>query len=307
MQKLRLRIVLGISIAVLAILIIVEIISVCSWSLCSSQNQNVATNSKNQISIVATIYPLAWMASDLDPSAIVTTIVGAGLEPHDFSPTINDVKSMQNADLLIVNGGVDEWAFDVVADRKNSTISVIKALDLASTEDPHVWLDPMLMQEIIEDIGARLENIDPSNAVAIRENVLKKVAILQGIDDEYRVGLSLCATPEIISSHDAFGFLAKRYGFTVYGIAGFSPENEPSPSKLVELTDLIRSHHITTVFFEELASDAFSKTLADETGIKIDVLDAIESLASKESERLEYPGIMEKNLAKLRSAMVCQQ
>lgn len=307
MQKLRLRIILGISIVVIAILIVIELVSICPWDLCGSRTPNIISDQQNHVSIVATIYPLAWMASDLDPAATVTTIVGPGLEPHDFSPTINDVKSMQNADLLIVNRMIDEWAVDAIIDRKGPTISAMETLNFPSLEDSHVWLDPVLMQEIVEEIGGQLEIIDPINAEGIRENVLKKVAILQGIDDAYRVGLSSCSIPEIISSHDAFGYLARRYGFKVYGIAGMSPESEPSPSRLVELTDLIRSHHITTVFFEELASNALSKTLANETGVKSDVLDAIESLSSKESERLEYPGIMEKNLAKLEAAMVCPQ
>lgn len=265
------------------------------------------TNDDGKISIVATIYPLAWMASDLDPSATVTTIVGPGIEPHDFSPTIDDVKRMENAELLIVNRMVDEWAIDVIADRKGPTVSVMETLDFPSFEDSHVWLDPILMQQIVEDIGRQLELIDPNNATVIRENVVKKLAVLQGIDGAYRSGLASCSIPEIVSSHDAFGFLAKRYGFTTHSITGISPESEPSPSKLVELTNLIRSRHITTVFFEELASDALSKTLADETGAKTDVLDAIESLSSEESERLEYLGIMEKNLAKLKTAMVCQE
>lgn len=306
MQKMRLRIALGISIAIIAILIVVEIISFCSWGLCGSRAPNAIKDQQDHISIVATIYPLAWLASDLDPSAVIATIVGPGIEPHDFSPTINDVKLMEDADLLIVNRMVDEWAVDGVTDRNGMTISAMETLGFPLLEDPHVWLDPILMQKIVQDIGAKLELIDPANADAIRKNVVKKIAILQGIDDAYHVGLSFCEIPEIISSHDAFGFLSRRYGFTVYGIAGFSPENEPSPAKLVELTDLIRSHHITTVFFEELTSDALSKTLADETGAKSDVLDTIESLSSEESGQLQYPGIMEKNLAKLKVAMICR-
>lgn len=255
-------------------------------------------------SIVSTIYPWAWAATDLDPAATVTTIVGPGLEPHEFSPTINDVKAMEDADLFIVNREVDEWAVDAITDRKGPTVSVMEALDIPF-DDPHAWLDPVLMQKIVENIGSQLELIDPKNSEIIRENVSKKIAILQGIDDAYRTRLASCQIREIVSSHDAFGFLAKRYGFTVHGISGFSPEDEPSPARLVELTDLIRSHRITTVFFEELVSDALSKTLSNETGVKSDVLDTIESLASEESQRLEYPGIMEKNLAKLEAAMIC--
>lgn len=300
MQKLRIA--LGFSLAFIA----VWIVAFTYISLFPENQMPDYTKGDGKVSIVATIYPLAWMASDLDPAATVTTIVGPGLEPHDFSPTIDDVKRIHDAELLIVNGGIDSWIDDNTLERNFPTIDVLTMLQYPET-DPHVWLDPILMQRIVESIGGQLELIDPKNASVIRDNVSRKVAVLQGIDDEYRAGLASCSVPEIVSSHNAFSFLAKRYGFTIHGIAGFSPENEPSSSKLVELTDLIRTHHITTVFFEELASDALSKTLASETGAKSDVLDAMESLASEESERLEYPGIMEKNLAKLKAAMVCQE
>ncbi len=301
MQKLRIA--LGISLAIIAFWAAAFVFVLFFLDEGSIPDY---TKDDGKVSIVATIYPLAWMASDLDPAATITTIVGPGLEPHDFSPTIDDVKKIHDAELLIVNGGVDSWINDSTLERNFPTIDVLAMLQYPEA-DPHVWLDPVLMQKIVESIGGQLELIDPKNADVIRQNVSKKIAVLQGIDDEYRASLASCQIPEIVSSHNAFGFLAKRYGFTVHGIAGFSPENEPSSSKLVELTDLIRSHHITTVFFEELASDALSKTLAIETGAKSDVLDAIESLASEESERLEYPGIMEKNLAKLKTAMVCTE
>lgn len=300
MQKLRIA--LGFSITFIAVWV-----GALTYITLFPENQMPDyTKDDGKVSIVATIYPLAWMASDLDPAATVTTIVSPGTEPHDFSPTIDDVKNIHDAELLIINGGVDSWISDSALERNFPTIDVLTMLQYPET-DPHAWLDPILMQRIVEEIGHQLEQIDPKNADVIHENVLKKQEILAEIDRNYRSGLASCSIPEIVSSHDAFGFLAKRYGFTVHSITGFSPESEPSPSKLAELTDLIRSHHITTVFFEELASPALARTLAEETGARSDVLDAIESLASEESERLEYPGIMEKNLAKLKTAMVCTE
>ncbi len=301
MQNLRLRIVLILSLCIIG-----------AWTgllffISFLPENNFPDYSKDDgtVSIVATIYPLAWMASDLDPAATITTIVPPGVEPHDFSPTIDDVKTIHDAELLIVNGGVDAWIDDATLQRNFPTILVLRGLQYPET-DPHVWLDPVLMQDIVRAIGGQLELTDSTRAEIIRENVSKKIAILQGIDDEYRAGLATCQIPEIVSAHDAFGFLAKRYGFTVHAISGFSPEDEPSPSKLVELTNLIRSHHITTIFFEELVNPALSKTLAQETGAKTDVLDPIESLVSDEQMQLEYPGLMKKNLEKLRTAMLCQ-
>ncbi len=300
MQKLPLRIAFILSLSILG----AWIGGIIWLSIFPENPPRDLTDNDGKISIVSTIYPWAWAASNLDPLAEITTIVGPGLEPHDFSPTIDDVKNIHDAELLIVNGGVDAWISNSALERNFPTIDVLTMLQYPES-DPHVWLDPVMMMKIVEEIGHQLEQIDPTRSQIIYDNVQKKLAILENLDREYREGLANCAIPEIVSAHDAFSFLSKRYNFTVHGIAGFSPEDEPSPAKLVELTDLIRSHRITTVFFEELTSPALAKTLSDETGAKSDVLDAIESLSSEESERLEYPGIMEKNLVKLKTAMVC--
>lgn len=299
MQNLRLKI--------LSLLITIAIIA-GGWILLTSKDQiNITNGASNdgKISIVATIYPLAFFASDLDPSATVTTIVGSGKEPHDYEPTIDDAKVLHDAELLIVNGNVDEWALDVAGDRNFPTISALAVLNLPSS-DPHFWLDPIYAQGLIRDIGDQLKFLNPNNAEIIAENVEKKVAALTSLDQSFKDGLVNCQIREVVSAHEAFNFLANRYNFTVYGITGMNPESEPSASDLVRLTDLIRDHHINTVFFETLVSPALSKTLADETGATSDVLDAIESLAPGAKSQTGYTDAMLTNLAKLRSAMLCR-
>lgn len=258
-----------------------------------------------QISIVATIYPLAFFASDLDPNATITTIVGSGKEPHDYEPTIDDVKALHDAELLIVNGNVDDWALNSINDRNFPTISALATLNLPSS-DPHVWLDPIYAQSLVQLIGNQLELIDPNNADIIAQNVDKKVAALAALDQSFKDGLANCQIREVVSAHAAFNFLANRYNFTVYGITGLNPESEPSAADLARLTDLIRDHHITTVFFETLVSPTLSKTLADETGAKSDVLDAIESLAPGANPQTGYTDAMVNNFGTLRAAMLCQ-
>lgn len=298
MQNLRLKL--------LSLLITVAIIA-AGWILLSSKDQiNITNGASNdgKISIVATIYPLAFFASDLDPSAAVTTIVGSGKEPHDYEPTIDDVKALHDAELLIVNGNVDDWALDVAGDRNFPTISALAVLNLPSS-DPHFWLDPIYAQGLIRDIGDQLKFLNPNNADIIAENVEKKIAALISLDQSFKEGLANCQIREVVSAHEAFNFLANRYNFTVYGITGMNPESEPSASDLVRLTDLIRDHHINTVFFETLVSPALSKTLADETGAASDVLDTIESLAPGANAQTGYTDAMLTNLGKLRSALLC--
>lgn len=299
MQNLRLK--------VISLLITIGIIA-GGWILLSSKDQISVTNgaaNDGKISIVATIYPLAFFASDLDPSATITTIVGSGKEPHDYEPTIDDVKALHDAELLIVNGNADEWAINAAGDRNFPTISALATLNLPSS-DPHFWLDPIYAQELVRDIGDQLKFLDPNNADVIAQNVDKKIATLTSLDQSFKDGLADCDVREVVSAHEAFNFLANRYNFTVYGITGMNPESEPSAADLVRLTDLIRDHHINTVFFETLVSPALAQTLANEAGATSDVLDAVESLAPGADAQTGYTDAMLTNLAKLRSALLCR-
>ena len=298
MQNLRVK--------VISLLITIGIIA-GGWIFLTSKDQISVTNgaaNDGKISIVATIYPLAFFASDLDPAATVTAIVGSGKEPHDYEPTIDDVKALHDAELLIVNGNVDDWALNATGDRNFPTISALTMLNLPSS-DPHFWLDPVYAQGLVRDIGDQLASLDPDSASVIAQNVEKKIAALDSLDQSFKDGLANCQLHEVVSAHEAFNFLARRYNFTVYGITGMNPESEPSASDLARMTDLIRDHHITTVFFESLVSPALSKTLANETGAKSDVLDAIESLAPGANAQTGYTDAMLTNLAKLRSALLC--
>lgn len=262
-------------------------------------------NDDKKISIVATIYPLAYFAMGLDPAAEVITIVGPGMEPHDFEPTMGDMKAIQDADLLLVNRVVDEWAVDVIDERDSLTVSALDSLNL-SLEDPHVWLDPIYAQSIVRNIGSQLERIDPSRAEIIHANVERKVAEIAAIDAAYRKTLSSCEVREVVSAHEAFNFLADRYDFTIYGVSGINPEEEPSAAAIAQIMDTVRSHHITTVFFESLSSDALSKTIAQETNVQSEVLDPIESLTAGFEESTGYTDIMMLNLEKLSTAMICR-
>ena len=105
-------------------------------------------------------------------------------------------------------------------------------------------------------------------------------------------------------SHDAFGYLAARYGLTVESINGLTPDAEPSPAHLAELADLIESEGITTVFSETLASPELADTLAGDLGLSAAVLDPVEGLGDATADE-DYLSLMRANLAALQEANDC--
>lgn len=303
MQRMFFRIALVISL----VIITAWAIGLAYISFFPEHNGPDASKDDGRISVVATTYPLAYFAMDLDPAADITVIVGSGVEPHDFEPSIDDVKRMQDAELLLVNGGIDAWAERGIEDGRNGpTVSALTELELSDV-DPHFWLDPVYAEEMVRIIGAQLAFLDPTRAEVIRENVEMKVAALREVDAAYRAELQNCEIPEIVTAHEAFNFLANAYGFTAHGVTGMNPEEEPSAAGIAAVIDLVRERRITTVYFEEMASDELAVTIAQETGAKSDVLDPMESLTPGYDAATGYTEIMLANLEKLSDAMLCQR
>jgi zinc transport system substrate-binding protein len=162
------------------------------------------------------------------------------------------------------------------------------------------------MSAIVRQVAGLLTTVDPARASTYRSKAARYVARLDGVDARYRMGLASCARHEIVTSHEAFGWLAARYGLVQLGITGLNPEAEPTAAKLSELTDLVHRDHVTTVFTETLVSPRAAAALAREAGVRTEVLDPIEGLTkSEESTGADYVSLMDANLVKLRTALGC--
>ena len=124
---------------------------------------------------------------------------------------------------------------------------------------------------------------------------------------DYREGLAECERRELVTTHDAFGYLADRYELEALPITGLSPEGEPSPQDLESAIDLVEARGVTTVFTEPLLSPEVGETVAREAGATTAVLDPLEGLTDDELARGEdYFSVMESNLDALRAGLGCR-
>ena len=128
--------------------------------------------------------------------------------------------------------------------------------------DPHVWLDPSQLGTIATEVARRLGEIDPAHRADFDANARALTDQLGTLDRDFRQGLSDCARREFVTTHAAFGYLARRYDLEQLSISGLSPEAEPSPTRLAEVQQEAREHQITTIFFETLVSPAVAQSLA---------------------------------------------
>jgi zinc transport system substrate-binding protein len=268
----------------------------------------------NGPTVVASFYPLAFATRELSGDEVsVTDLTPRGAEPHDVELSARDVKRIQDADVVVYLGSGFQPAVErAVRDAEGTALDLLEGIELreppahdehegeegegGETADPHVWLDPVLYARVVRRIADEL-GADPEPFAAR----------LEALDADYTSGLGDCRTREFVTSHSAFGYLAARYRLEQVAIAGVSPEAEPTPRELEEITEHVRESGATTIFFETLVSPRVAETVARETGTRTDVLNPIEGLTEDEANRGEdYFSIMRANLAALRKALECR-
>lgn len=250
--------------------------------------------------MVASFYPLAYAAERVGGAAVdVRNLTPPGAEPHDLEASPGDVQELRDADLVLLLGGGFQPQLEAAA---GSGDDVVRALDtpglrLPGTNDAHVWLDPLRYALIVARIGDALGRRAAAERLAGR---------LRALDREFRDGLAECERREIVTSHDAFAYLAARYGLRQIPVGGASPEGEPAPQDLERVVDAVRGTGATTVFVEPLASPRVAETVAREAGVRTAVLNPLEGLTESERARgADYFSLMRANLVVLQEALGC--
>jgi zinc transport system substrate-binding protein len=249
--------------------------------------------------VVAGLYPLAFAAEQVGGGDVaVRNLTAAGAEPHDLELTPRDVEAILGADLaLYVGGGFQPAVEEAVASSDVPAVDVLEGLDLREG-DAHVWLDPLRFAQVVERIGTVLGEEEAARELAGK---------LRALDQELRAGLADCRRRELVTTHDAFGHLAERYGLETIPITGNSPEAEPSPRDLEAVAGLVEERGVTTVFTETLVSPEIAETAAREAGAETADLNPLEGLTEDELARGDdYFSVMRANLAALREGLGCR-
>ncbi len=251
--------------------------------------------------VVASFYPLAFAAEQVGGEAVsVENLTPPGAEPHDLEVSPSDVSKIKSADLVLLLGQGFQPQLEDAAGSGPDVVALLDtpALDLHPDGDPHVWLDPIRYMKIVERLGEVLRRPAAASRLLVR---------LRKLDREYRRGLADCPRREIVTSHEAFAYLAERYGLHQIAITGLNPEAEPTPQALQGTVDVVRASHATTVYFERLVSPRLAETVARETGTKTAVLDPIEGLTDTEkNEGADYFTLMRTNLRALQTGLGCR-
>lgn len=221
----------------------------------------------------------------------VVEIVGPGQDVHSFQPAPRDVQKLMGANLVLINGlGLEGWIPRMVEasgyQRKVVKIAeqLPQLLKLEEEEhedmhhhhhhadyDPHVWQDPLLMKRCVDYIAEALTAVDPEGKLSYEMNAKKYQAKLDQLHQWAEKALSVIPVKKrrVITAHDAFAYLGKRYHIHFMAPQGTSTDSEASAKEVAGLVEQIRKTKVRALFMENINNPKLIETLAREAKAKI--------------------------------------
>ena len=191
----------------------------------------------------------------------VTGIIRPGIDPHEFEPTPGDVKTVADADLVLLTGkGMEGYLTKLEKAAGGSVKFVNVGKDIPSLtlseegkkiEDPHWWHSVANMKQATRVVAEAFEKKDPSNADSYRKNESSYLSSLTDLERWIRVKLSELPRDrrKLVTSHDALGYFARDYGFTIYPVKGVNTNEDPSSQHVKQIITVIREQGVKSVFF----------------------------------------------------------
>lgn len=300
------------------------IIIVLILLLSGCKTESPAKNSSDKLKVYASFYPIYFAAEQIGKDKIdLHSVIPNGSEPHDYEPSIREIANIENGDIFIFNGvGMEPWAEKLsenLAQKGIKTLNLSEYVELRKIEDeehdhddhdhdlydPHIWLDPINMDKIAKQIMLEFSGIDKRNENFYKENYEEFSEKLRELNLSFSSQLENLSKNKILVSHQAFGYLTKRYGLEQIPVTGITPHEEPSPGTIAKLLDIIEEEGYEYIFLESLASPKVVELLAKEGKLKILELNPISGLTKEQQEKNEdYFSLMKKNLENLKKALV---
>jgi zinc transport system substrate-binding protein len=256
-----------------------------------------------RLTVVASFYALAFAAEEVASEGVeVIDLTPPGSEAHDVELSFEDRTSLESADLVLYLGDI---GFQPQIERavQDATGEVVVATGTIGGNDPHVWLDPVAFADTVGRVADGFARVDAANADEYRTRADDLRSRLEALDERFRTTLADCQFRSMLVTHDAFGYLADRYGLEQVGLAGISPEGEPTSDSLVQAEALVQEGKVNAIFYEETDEGRrIAEAVAQDLSIPALPLATLES----RPPRGDYLTVMDSNLESLVEGLGCQ-
>ncbi len=238
----------------------------------------------------------------------VDEIVRPGVDPHEFQPSPGDVERVAGADVVLVSGkglegylakleeGGDAKKFVNVGDRVGTSLKLED--DGKTVDDPHWWHSVANVRRAVGVVRDAMIAADAADRDAFTANAAAYTGKLDALDKTIR--LKVAGLPrdkrKLVTSHDAFQYFARDYGFKIYPIEGVSTAEEPSTRKVAELLSTIKKEKVKAVFFENTQNPKVISQITRETGAKVGGELYADGLGAADSDAATYEAMMLHNV-----------
>jgi ABC-type Zn uptake system ZnuABC Zn-binding protein ZnuA len=253
---------------------------VCSLGAAGCSPQ--ASRSKNGKPVaVATLTMIADMVAQVGGDRIeVRCIMKPGNDPHIYRPVPGDLKMIAESDIVFINGlTIEGWITDLIgnAPGKRPVVTVTDGVEAFRSEqfhgepDPHCWFDVKNAIIYVNNIEKGLAAMDPSGADYYRQRADAYREELSALDDWVRAELLKVPAEKrkLVTSHDAFHYFGKAYGFEVLAVQGVSTESQPNSADVINLIKEIRDTKVAAVFVETSVNPKTLQHVAKESGARV--------------------------------------
>jgi zinc transport system substrate-binding protein len=262
------------------------------------------------LTVAASILPLGDFCAKIGGDLVkVQVLIPPGASPHVYEPSAQAVAQAGQARVFVyIGAGLDPWAARLLQAHPHPERQVVEAsagvaliYDLAHAEEeeefslevgkkksapeahrhvhvegnPHIWLDPVLVQDLCRKIAQALSQADPAHGDLYQANLDRYLKELQGLHQEISRTVAGFRIKEYICFHPAFTYFARRYGLREAGVIELAPGREPSPGHLQKIIAAIKRTQVKAVFAEPQLSPRIAEVLAREAGVKVLLLDPL--------------------------------
>jgi zinc transport system substrate-binding protein len=275
-------------------------------------------SASSTLKVVATFFPIYDFVNNVGGDKIsLSLLVPENVDVHAFEPTPSKVQEVATADVLIYSGaGLEPWVPQIVSSADNPklvTVDSSQGITLLPvppefqkenrTADPHIWLDPVLVKQQVNNILQGLIKADPTDQQYFSANAQAYEAKLDSLNSQIINVTTNVKTRYFITFHEAFAYFANQYNLTQIPIAG-PFEEEPTPGGIQNVINAIHQYNLRYVGYESLENPAISQSIAAQTNATLILMNPIEGLSQQDKiAGKNYLILMQEDLSNIELAL----
>lgn len=294
---------------------------------CGADKEAGTSKDKNgKLKIYTTVYPLEYFTNRIGGNHVeVSSIYPPGSNEHTFEPTQRDMMNIADADYFFYIGlGLEGFVETAKKSLQSENVTFVETASNVAKDklavstghvhdededeehehhhentqvDPHVWLSPIISQDLALSIKDALVKAQPNNKAEFEKNYASLVQDLKDLDKDFKVMAEKKDNKTFFVSHAAFGYIAGTYGLNQISVAGLNSQDEPSQKELTKIVDQAKKDEIHYILFEQNVSSKLAKVIEQDVGAKPLTLHNLSVLTTDDIKNHEdYFTLMYKNV-----------